>query len=416
LKFLGQRVKHVMNITDFDDKTIKGATQNQISLSAFTEPFTEAFFEDIHTLNIEPADAYPRATHYIPDMIVMIEKLLQDGVAYKGADESVYFAIKRFPSYGRLSHLHLDELQINASERLTSDEYDKENVSDFVLWKSYDPERDGKIFWQSPFGPGRPGWHLECSAMVMKLLGESIDIHAGGVDNIFPHHENEIAQSEAYSCKRFVAHWVHAEHLLVDHKKMSKSLGNFYTLRDLLQKGYSGPQIRYMLMQVHYRTQLNFTLSGLSGAASSLERLSDFIFRLREIAGEETSGALLPLLERTEAEFTAALADDLNISAALASLFELVRQINALCDANKVSKKEAEATLALLMKFNQVLAVLDFEEESIPAHLQEALEKRQQARAQKDWPAADRWRDVILASGYIIDDTKSGARLKRKGS
>ena len=283
IKFFGLPVRQAMNLTDVDDKTIKGAIENKVSLAAFTQTFKDAFFQDLKTLNIEPVEYYPQATDYIPEMITIIQKLLDTGVAYRGQDGSIYFSIAKFPSYGRLSHLHLNELQVGASERVIHDEYEKDNASDFVLWKIFDPERDGDIFWDSPFGKGRPGWHIECSAMAMKLLGESIDIHVGGVDNMFPHHENEIAQSEAYSCRHFVKHWLHAEHLLVDHKKMSKSLGNFYTLRDLLKKGYTGKQVRYMLLQTHYRTQLNFTFAGLDGAVSTLERLSDFIVRLQAI-------------------------------------------------------------------------------------------------------------------------------------
>ena len=304
IQFFGFPVKQAMNLTDVDDKTIKGAIDKNISLIAFTQPFKEAFFEDLKTLNIEKVEYYPEATDYIPEMIAIVQKLLDAGIAYRGHDQSIYFAISKFPSYGRLSHLNLDELQTGASNRVAADEYDKENASDFVLWKSYDPERDGAIFWESPFGKGRPGWHIECSAMAMKLLGETIDIHVGGVDNIFPHHENEIAQSEAYSCRHFVNHWLHAEHLLVDHKKMSKSLGNFYTLRDLLQKGYTGSQVRYMLLHTHYRTQLNFTFAGLDGAVSTLQRLSDFIQRLQAIRREKMSRALDLILEKALPEST----------------------------------------------------------------------------------------------------------------
>jgi cysteinyl-tRNA synthetase len=229
-----------MNLTDVDDKTIRGALQEKVPLNTFTKKYKDAFFEDLHTLRIHPADHYPAATDFIPEMIQMIETLVQKGMAYTGADGSVYYPIEKFPKYGCLSHFKLDELKTGASERVAADEYEKDHAADFVLWKAYDPERDGDIFWESPFGKGRPGWHLECSAMAMSLLGETIDIHMGGIDNMFPHHENEIAQSEACSGKTFVNLWMHAEHLIVDGKKMSKSLGNFFTLRDLLAKGYSG--------------------------------------------------------------------------------------------------------------------------------------------------------------------------------
>ncbi len=269
----------------------------------------------------------------------MIEILLAKGIAYRGGDGSIYYAIAKFPRYGCLSHLHLEDLQAGASERIATDEYDKDNVADFVLWKSYDPDRDGEIYWESPFGSGRPGWHLECSAMAMKLLGETIDIHVGGVDNMFPHHENEIAQSEACSGKPFVNLWMHAEHLVVDQKKMSKSLGNFYTLRDLLQKGFSGTQVRYLLLQTHYKTQLNFTFQGLEAAKGALQRLNDFIQRLYEIESEEeTDEKVEGQCQQALVLFAEALADDLNISVALAALFDFVREMNGLCDVGQVNK------------------------------------------------------------------------------
>ena len=284
LKLLGYQVIQAMNITDIDDKTIKAAIARKVSLHEYTRPYEEAFFEDLHSLNIEPVEYYPRATEYIEEMILIIQKLLELKIAYQGVDKSIYFSITKFPSYGRLSHLCLDQLEAGASNRMSEDEYEKENIADFALWKAYDPEKEQGIYWDSPFGPGRPGWHIECSAMAMKLLGSSIDIHAGGVDNMFPHHENEIAQSEAFSCSRFVKYWVHIEHLLIDHKKMSKSLGNFYTLRDLIAKGYEGRHIRYLLLQTHYRTQLNFTFRALEAARSSLQRIDDFIVRLKTLA------------------------------------------------------------------------------------------------------------------------------------
>lgn len=415
IKFFGMKVTQVMNLTDVDDKTIKGAIANNITLDEYTKPFKEAFFQDLNALNMELAEQYPAATDYIPEMIHLIQVMIDKGIAYKGGDGSIYYAISKFPRYGCLSHLHLDELQAGASTRVASDEYDKDHVADFVLWKAYDPERDGKIFWDSPFGPGRPGWHLECSAMAMKILGETIDIHVGGVDNMFPHHENEIAQSEACSGKRFVNLWMHSEHLIVDNKKMSKSLGNFYSLRDLLNKGYSGIQVRYMLLQTHYKTQLNFTFAGLDAVKVSLQRLQDFIRRLQEVHIPSTGEPIHEVLEKKRMEFAQALADDLNISVALAAVFELVREVNALCDAAKVGKGEAEAVLKLLQDLNQVLGVLSFdqEEEAIPEDLQQALAQRIEARKQKNWALADNLRDVIASRGYIIEDTAEGARLKK---
>lgn len=415
LKFFGLKVTQVMNLTDVDDKTIKGAIAKNITLNEFTQPYIQAFFDDIKTLNIEPAEHYPAATDYIDEMIKMIEKLLKKGIAYQGGDGSIYFAIRQFPRYGCLSHLKLDELQAGASDRVSSDEYEKDNVADFVLWKKYDPERDGKIFWESPFGPGRPGWHLECSAMAMKILGETIDIHCGGIDNMFPHHENEIAQSEACSDKPFVRFWMHAEHLIVDNKKMSKSLGNFYTLRDLLNKGFTGPQVRYMLLQTHYKTQLNFTFTGLDSIKAALQRLNDFIQRLLDYQNGQGKGLVASLLEKAYNDFLHALADDLNISVALAAVFELVREVNSLCENQNMSRQEAEEVIGLMKKFDTVLGVLNFEkvEEEIPQELQEALQKRIEARKNKEWAQSDVLRDFIVSKGYMIEDTAKGTRLKK---
>ncbi len=348
-------------------------------------------------------------------MIAIIQKLLEKGIAYEGEGGSIYYAISKFPSYGRLSHLHLDELKCGASKRVASDEYDKTNVADFVLWKIYDPERDGGIYWESPFGKGRPGWHIECSAMAMKLLGVTIDIHVGGVDNMFPHHENEIAQSEAYSCRQFARLWLHAEHLLVDHKKMSKSLGNFYTLRDLLAKGYTGLEVRYLLLQTHYRTQLNFTLQGLEASRASLERLKSFITRLASVEDPNIHNQVAPLVEKAKNSFKEALTDDLNISSALAALFDLVREVNVLCDEKKIGKEEALAVRHFLEECDLVLGVLPLKEESlsIPQELVDALERREKARADKNWKEADACRDLIAARGYVIEDTPQGARLKK---
>lgn len=417
VKFFGMQITQVMNLTDVDDKTIKGAIAQNITLDEFTKPFKDAFFDDLKTLNIEPAEHYPAATDYIAEMIDMINQLLEKGFAYKGGDGSIYYAIRKFPRYGCLSHLHLDELQAGASERVIADEYDKDHVSDFVLWKAYDAARDGKIYWESPFGPGRPGWHLECSAMAMKILGETIDIHVGGIDNMFPHHENEIAQSEACSGHQFVKLWMHSEHLVVDNKKMSKSLGNFFTLRDLLHKGYTGIQVRYMLLQTHYKTQLNFTFAGLEAVKGALQRLQDFIIRLGEINQSVSTGLADPVLERAYTAFSSALADDLNVSAALAALFEFVREINGLSDEGKMGKQDADNVVNLLKRFNEVLGVLSFDkkEEEIPQDLEEALAKRMEARKQKNWAEADQLRNFILSRGYVIEDTAQGARLK-KGS
>jgi cysteinyl-tRNA synthetase len=416
LKFFQFPVECCMNITDVDDKTMKGAIAKKISLKAFTDPFHEAFLSDLNTLNIEPVEHYPIATQFIPEMIEVIQTLIEKGYAYKSSNGSVYYSIRQFSSYGRLSHLNLSDLKVGGGGDIgEADEYGKESASDFVLWKAYDPERDGGIYWDSPFGAGRPGWHIECSAMGMKVLGETIDIHCGGVDLIFPHHENEIAQSEGCSGHHFVRHWAHVEHLLVDHRKMSKSLGNFYTLRDLLKKGYTGAEIRYLLLSTHYRTQLNFTMQGLDAARSSLQRIGDFILRLLAMDGQASSGVAQNLLERADLRFKAALADDLNISLALAALFDLIREINALLDQGKMGKNDAEATLALFSSWNAPLGVLPLEPQSeIPAELEALLHSREEARRQKNFQKSDQMRDAILSRGYLIEDTPQGARLKKR--
>jgi cysteinyl-tRNA synthetase len=417
LKFFGYQVTQITNLTDVDDKTIRGAVESNQTLVDFTQPYKNAFFVDIQTLGIEKSENYPAATDYIPHMIDFIEKLLEKGIAYHSKDKSIYYSIDKFPTYGRLSHLKLEELKVGAGDaHIACDEYDKENVSDFVLWKAYDPQRDGSVYWNSPFGPGRPGWHLECSTMAMHLLGETIDLHAGAVDNIFPHHENEIAQSEACSDKPFVHHWIHSEHLIVNHKKMSKSLGNFYTLRDILHRGFSGMEMRYMLMHTHYRTQLNFTFEGLEGARVSLGRLNDFVLRMQELAhpnGEWTLSTR-SLLKNALNAFAAALADDLNISVALATLFDLMREINTLVDHNTLTRGDAAEVLYVLQEFNRVLGVLNFDQEqNVPPHLQEMLVKREEARKNKEWELADQLRNDIHAAGYVIEDTSKGVRLKR---
>lgn len=416
LKFFGYQVCQVMNLTDVDDKTIKGAIAKKISLNEYTKPFKEAFFQDIETLGITAASEYPEATKYIPEMIAMIEDLLSKKKAYVGLDGSIYYAIRECPHYGRLSHLHLDELQAGASNRVAADEYEKETVCDFVLWKKYDEVRDGGIFWESPFRKGRPGWHLECSAMAIALLGETIDIHVGGVDNIFPHHENEIAQSEGCTGHTFVNLWMHSEHLLVDHKKMSKSLGNFYTLRNLLEKGFTGMQVRYLLLQTHYRTQLNFTLQGLDAAKASLYRLHDLVDRLKKIDNALESNKDVPrLIEGTLLNFAQALADDLNISQALAALFDFVREINTLCNENLIAKRDVEPILEILKKIDSVLGVIFSDtEEKIPEEIEALLVARESARKAKEWQRSDALRQEIHDKGYVIEDTNGLPRLKKR--
>ncbi len=428
LKGLGFKLTHVMNITDVDDKTIRKATEKGVSLEEYTEPFTRAFFEDLHVLGIESAESYPKATDYIDQMIVMIEELISKGYAYTGEDGSVYYAIDKFSSYGKLSHLKLEDLTSHRcskdkkkSQKEERDEYDKENASDFVLWKSYDEKRDGRIFWQSPWGEGRPGWHLECSCMAMQLLGKELDIHAGGVDNIFPHHENEIAQSEALSEKPFSKLWVHSEHLLVDGKKMSKSLGNFYRLRDLLEKGFSGRQVRYQLIASHYRTQVNFTFEGLEAAKKSLSRIDALLERLEKLASSSEKSSLAgdencnidKSLQTAFDAFINSLCDDLNTPQALAHLFELVRTLNLAIDENKVLAKQAKSALKCIYKMDEMLGIIKpFESEkketSIPQAVYALAEERKKARLEKNWAKADQCRDELQALGFAVKDTPDG--------
>ncbi len=416
LKMFGYQVHQVMNLTDVDDKTIKGATESKISLDEYTKVYKEAFFSDLRTLNVERVEHYPEATNYIPHMIKMIQTLFDKGYAYQGGDDSIYFSIKKFKAYGKLSHIDQKNLKTGGSQRVTNDEYEKDTLADFVLWKSYDSTRDGSIFWESPFGPGRPGWHIECSTMAMEILGKTLDIHVGGVDNIFPHHENEIAQSEACTNKSFANLWLHSEHLIVDNKKMSKSLGNFYTLRDLTEKGYNGRQIRYLLLQTHYKTQLNFTLEGLKASSQTLQRIDDFIYRLNNIKNDASgSSDNRTKLNHFIENFANALADDLNIPEALAYLFDFIRDVNSLADLNKISTQDASDILEGMKVVDTALGIIHNSdvEEKIPENILDALKKRNQARASKDWGKADFYRDFIHENGYTIEDSSKGSRLKK---
>jgi cysteinyl-tRNA synthetase len=415
LEFFGFDVKMVMNITDVDDKTIKGAIEKNTTLDVFIKPYLDAFYHDLKVLKIKPADIYPKATDFIEQMIEMISNLVEKGYAYQGADNSIYFSVQKFKQYGRLSHLKLNELKVGGSKRINSDEYDKDVAADFVLWKAYDKKRDGEIYWDSLFGKGRPGWHLECSTMAMNILGESIDLHCGGVDNIFPHHENEIAQSECYSGRKFAKIWAHSEHLLVDGKKMSKSLGNFYTLEDLLKKGYSGEIIRYMLLQAHYRTQLNFTLKGLDASIAAIQRIRDFIDRLGDLVEDKMLNNLDEIINNAKLKFAEALADDLNISLAMSSLFDFIRGVNQLIDDSRLGKSDAEKIFKFLELLNQVLAFLPLQQTTleIPADIQDAFQKREKARREKNWALSDELRDFITDKGYKVEDNPKGSSLKK---
>ena len=438
LEFKGHTVTHVMNVTDVEDKIIKRVRETKTSLREFTGQYETAFFADMKTLNCLEPHHKPRATEHIADIIALIEKLVARGVAYKAADGSVYFSIEKYQAagchYGRLVKLNPDELR--PGERVKSDEYAKESVADFALWKSRVPE-DGDVFWPSPWGEGRPGWHIECSAMSMKILGQSFDLHLGGEDLIFPHHEDEIAQSEGATGQPFVRHWLHGAFLLVEGRKMSKSLGNFFTLRDLLAKGFTGREIRYLLLTAHYRETFNFTLEGLQGARQSLARIDECLGKLRDISGRDA----LPRVQADRQvgptifvdDFTAALDDDLNISAAWGAVFEWVRETNRQLADNSLNSATAAAALAAWEKINSVLGIeplptvvsravvekqLNVEVSLasfvvIPEEINSLLEQRQAARKAKDFKRADAIRDELKAKGWVIEDTPKGPKLKK---
>ncbi len=413
LRYCGYEVKHVMNLTDVDDKTIRNSQAAGMALRDFTQQYKDAFFADIKTLRIQPADVYPAATEHIPEMIELIKTLFDKGIAYQAEDKSVYFSIAKWPKYGQL--LHIDRDSMRAGVRIKMDEYAKESVADFALWKAYD-EADGDVYWDSPWGKGRPGWHIECSAMSSKYLGKTFDLHCGGIDNLFPHHEDEIAQSEAANGCKFVNYWMHCAHLMVDGQKMSKSLGNFYTLRDVLAKGYTGREIRWVLIGTHYRQSLNFSFKALEEARTSLQRIDEFIKRLKERTADATAeDGVQEILDKAAAAFTAGLEDDLNISAALAALFDLIRDGNRLMDEGKLAGAAAAKVLTLLDRFDTVLAVFTPDEaDSAPADIIAKAEARQAARKAKDFATADAIRKELDEAGWIIEDTPKGPRVKRK--
>jgi cysteinyl-tRNA synthetase len=421
LELKGHAVTHVMNITDVEDKIIRRVRETKTSLREFTGQYEAAFLADLQTLNCRLPHHTPRATESIAEIVSLIEKLIARGIAYQAADGSVYFSIEKYRggggTYGKLLKLNFDELR--AGERVKSDDYAKESVADFALWKARVPE-DGEVFWPSPWGAGRPGWHIECSAMSMKVLGESFDLHLGGEDLIFPHHEDEIAQSEGATGKPFVKHWLHGAHLLVEGKKMSKSLGNFFTLRDLLAKGFTGREIRYLLLTAHYRETFNFTLEGLSGARAALARIDECLGKLREAAalvvppsggnpGKPPEGGTPNVLT----EFSAALDDDLNISAAWGAVFDWVRDTNRRLAENSLGAAEAIAALTAWDKIDSVLGVGAPAGVEVPAELQALLEARQTARKSKDFKSADAIRDELKAKGWVIEDTPKGPKLKK---
>ncbi len=390
LEYSGYKVKKIVNITDVDDKTIKGSIKENKPLKEYTEKYEKAFFEDEKTLNIESAYKYPKATEHINEMVELVEELLKKQYAYK-TEDGIYFNIKKFKDYGKLANLKLQNLKKNI--RINNDEYDKENANDFALWKFYDSE-DGDVFWNTKLGKGRPGWHIECSAMSCKYLGQPFDIHTGAVDLIFPHHENEIAQSEAANQKKFVNFWVHNEWLMVNGKKMSKSLGNYYNIRDLIKMDYNPLAIRYLYLTSHYRSQLNFTLDNLKNAQNSYERLKRIISEIKN--DNQINSQYLK-------EFEKKMDDDLNTPQALQVLWKLIRDENAKGKIKTIEKIDKVFGLKLLEK----------QEIKIPEKVQELVNQRQEARQNKDYKKSDELRDKIKKLGFQLDDTEEGSKISK---
>lgn len=417
IQFNGMRIRQVMNLTDVDDKTIRGANAAGVALTDYTKTYKDAFFADLKQLNIQPAEVYPAATDHIPEMIALVQDLVAKGFAYRSDDGSVYFNVRAFPGYGKLAHIDFDHQQTGA--RCASDEYDKENVGDFALWKAWEAS-DGPVGWDSPWGRGRPGWHIECSAMSMKYLGETFDLHTGGIDNLFPHHENEIAQAEASTGKPFVNTWMHCAHLRVNGEKMSKSLGNFFTLRDLVEKGWSGREIRYVLINAHYRSGLNFAFDALEDARKSLARIDACVARVEAAAGQDGGAPCEAAPEwavKGLADFTGAVNDDLNLPKAFAALFDLVRQTNAALAASHPPAFSPAGLLSVFRRMDEVLGVIFFGragKAEIPADVQSLLDRRAEARKARDWAESDRLREEIAAAGWMVKDSKDGQTCTKK--
>ncbi len=401
----GYKVLHVMNITDVDDKTIKKTVEEGKSLSEITSHYTDLFNHDLKTLNILPADHYPAATNHVDDMIKMIEVLIEKCHAYKTDDGSVFFKIESFKDYGVLTQINMDEMQ--QSDRVDSDEYGLDNPQDFVLWKAY-KEEDGDVAWDSPWGKGRPGWHIECSVMSMAFLGDHFDIHCGGVDNKFPHHENEIAQSVCASDTPFVNTWLHSEFLMVDGGKMSKSLGNFYCISDLIEKGFAPEEIRYIMLSGHYRTKINFTLDKQHEAKASIQRIQSLKDRLQDL--KENDSDEFPV---EKSNFDTALENDLDAPNALALFFDWVRATNSASDKDALSRDDVAKGLNFISYFNDVFGVLP-DSGRIPQDVMDLVSKRETARQNKDWAKSDKLRDLIGSKGWVVKDTPDGPKLSSK--
>jgi cysteinyl-tRNA synthetase len=413
LKFKGYLVTHVMNITDVEDRIIKFSHDLGVTIDDYTAKYIEALWQDFASLGCALPDIVPRATRHIPEMVSLIEQLEARGHAYR-SEGSIYYRISSFPEYGKLSKINFAGNIAGASERVDTDKYEKEDARDFALWKM--AEVGDEPAWETSIGRGRPGWHIECSAMSMKYLGETFDIHAGGIDLVFPHHENEIAQSEGATGKQFARYWIHFEHLKVDGESMSKSKGNYYTFRDVAAKGYSPTAVRYFLLSVPYRKQLNFTFEGLSAAGKTVEGLRDFRSRLREARTEAGNNPHLSETARRALEgFEAGLDDDLNTSVALAALHNLAREVNTALADHAVREDNKRELLELLDRFNTVLNIFDDDQPAmLDAEIQSLIDQRQEARRRRDFARADQIRDELSARGITLEDTKDGVRWKRR--
>jgi cysteinyl-tRNA synthetase len=409
LRHAGYDVTHVMNVTDVDDKIIRAAPGGLDAIRAYAAPFTRAFFEDCATLRIKNPDIVCAATDHVDDMVALVERLIERGHAYQ-SDGSWYFRVESFPDYGKLTHLDMEGMKPGA--RVEVDEYDKDDVRDFALWKAH---KEGEVCWETRLGPGRPGWHIECSAMSMRYLGETFDIHTGGVDNCFPHHENELAQSEGATGKTFVNHWVHHEHLLMDSEKMAKSLGNIATLRDLIAAGHDPRAIRYLLASAHNRTQLNFTGEAMAQAAQTVKGLHEFLRRLDEASlPAGAAGALADAAAQAGERFFAALYSDLQMPQALSHLFDLVKRTNIALGARSCSLRDVEAVRGTLDECDEVLAVLDYDDNGhLDAEVEELIQRREEARRSRKWSEADAIRGELLTAGIVLEDTPDGTRWKR---
>lgn len=414
LKLLGYNLNQTMNITDIDDKIINESIKNQISIEDFTKKWIDAFFEDLQTLNVDKVENYPRATESISEMMDIIKRLESNQMIYE-KDGSIYYSIKNFNKYGELSKIDVSGMKSGA--RYDADEYEKEDIRDFVLWKSNKLENEK--FWETPYGKGRPGWHLECSAMIRKVYNSGIDIHTGGVDLVFPHHENEIAQSKgAFPQESFVNYWLHCEHLLVENQKMSKSKGNFYTLRDLISKNYSPKAIRYTLLSFHYRTKLNFSLSRIDESEKAIQRIQNTLDRILEITNYEVVQSKPTHICANHCdEFLQALSDDLNVPKALACIFDSIKEFNLKLDTNSVSTNEALDISSYFYTIDQLLGILNFEKLQLELNdqeIEELIQKRVQARLDKNFKLADDIRNILTEKGIILEDTKTGIKWKRK--